>query len=295
MLNFNEWITASKINECVIAKLDIAGSNVLVKNRDRAYVASIEIVHELIDGVEVVYLHDTITDWSEGMNEYGIGIVNSALQVKEDEKEGLKKKKKSGPRQSKDGLKIRTALSKKTLKSVLKSIIEYHGKDPNKVGVTGETLVSDANDSYWIEMTSKVEPSIEKLSKKELVVRTNHGIDDPRLGYTKGKKKESSHSRLKLAHKALEKAKTIEGALDELAARHAKDNFMNPYRDNSRAKMHTTAQIGYDLKNKIVYIRYDEKFGKFEGVRRELPKGYVSKIQLIVSPVTDKEKGESKK
>jgi hypothetical protein len=291
MLRFNQWITASSINECVIAKLDIDGANILVKNRDRAYIAPIEIVHELIDGVEVVYLHDKVTDWSEGMNEYGIGIVNSALQVKEDEKEGVKKKKKTGPRPSRDGLKIRTALSKKTLKLALDSVKTFVGKDPNKVGVTGETIISDKSSSYLIEMTSNVEPIITKLSEKELVVRTNHGIDNPELGYTKGRKKESSHSRMDLAHKALCKAKSMESALDELAARHAKDNFMNPYRDDPRAKMHTTAQIGYDLANRIFYVRYDEKFGKFEGIKRNLPKGYVAKIQLVVAPVTDAEKG----
>ena len=30
---------------------------------------------------------DVDTDWSEGMNEFGIGLVNSALFVKRDEKE----------------------------------------------------------------------------------------------------------------------------------------------------------------------------------------------------------------
>ena len=38
---------------------------------------------------------DVDTDWSEGMNEFGIGLVNSALFVKRDEKEKkLKKSKK---------------------------------------------------------------------------------------------------------------------------------------------------------------------------------------------------------
>jgi hypothetical protein len=45
------------------------------------------VVHTIIYGVEVAYLHDMITDWSEGMNEHGIGVVNSALLVGHDEAE----------------------------------------------------------------------------------------------------------------------------------------------------------------------------------------------------------------
>ena len=37
--------------------------------------------------VEHCYVVDQDTGWSEGMNSEGIGIVNSALMVKQDEKE----------------------------------------------------------------------------------------------------------------------------------------------------------------------------------------------------------------
>ena len=78
----------STIDECVIAKLSVGGKSILAKNRDRGYQAQVEVIHELLDGVEVVYLHDKLTDWSEGLNEFGIGIANSSLSVAFDEKEG---------------------------------------------------------------------------------------------------------------------------------------------------------------------------------------------------------------
>ena len=64
-----EQITKS-INECVVAKVNIDGKTILAKNRDRGYKAQIEVIHELINEVEVVYIHDKLTDWSEGLNEY---------------------------------------------------------------------------------------------------------------------------------------------------------------------------------------------------------------------------------
>ena len=75
------------INECIIVHKKLGDTTIMAKNRDRMYKPELEVVHELINGVEVVYLHDVITDWSEGMNEFGIGVVNTALMVGFDEKE----------------------------------------------------------------------------------------------------------------------------------------------------------------------------------------------------------------
>lgn len=296
ILTFDEWCDQSSLNECVIAKFEVDGSNVLLKNRDRAYIAPIEVVHEMIDGVEVAYLHDKITDWSEGINEFGIGIVNSALKVKEDEKQGStpKKKKDYSPKPAQDGIKIREALTKKTLEEAKDSILNYTGEDPKDVGVTGETLISDGKDAYLIEMTSKTDPSVNKIPLDKFVVRTNHGIENEELGYTKGKKRESSISRKEVASEEISKATSVEDAMDRLAQHHEKDNFLNPYRDNPHAKMHTTAQLGYDLKNRVLHVRYDEKFGKFEGIKTDLPMGHIPKIQLIISPVTEEIKDAKK-
>ena len=60
------------------------------------------------NGVELCYMVDQDTDWSEGMNSNGIGLVNSALFVKRDEKDFDKTKKNKAP--SKDGIIIRHAL-----------------------------------------------------------------------------------------------------------------------------------------------------------------------------------------
>ena len=113
----------STLKECIIAHTVLNGKVLLAKNRDRAYTAKVTIVRELIGDVELVYILDKDTDWSEGMNNQGLAIINSALMVNADEKEKKLIKKKGKP--SEDGLKIRKALSYKNPSESLKSIVNY--------------------------------------------------------------------------------------------------------------------------------------------------------------------------
>jgi len=64
---------------CVIYYIDINGQLILAKNRDRPYKPEIEIIHEIVNGLEVVYMKDKNHGWIEGMNEMGSGMVNSTL------------------------------------------------------------------------------------------------------------------------------------------------------------------------------------------------------------------------
>ena len=54
------------IHECVIATIHLNGETFLAKNRDRKYNPDVEVIHELVNDVEIVYIHDKMTDWSEG-------------------------------------------------------------------------------------------------------------------------------------------------------------------------------------------------------------------------------------
>ena len=94
--------------ECTSVGVSVKNKIILAKNRDRTYYPKLKIIRELINGIETCYMYDVDTDYSEGMNEKGIGIVNTTLQGKEDEKETktVQKHKKL----SADGHKIRTAL-----------------------------------------------------------------------------------------------------------------------------------------------------------------------------------------
>jgi hypothetical protein len=276
----------TNLNECVVAKINVDGKTILAKNRDRGYKAQIEIIHEIVAGIEVVYLHDKLTDWSEGMNEYGIGIINASLQVDFDEKEGdLAKQnleKGKAPKVSYDGLKIRTALANDKLSEAIQSIVYYKGEDEKDVGVKGMTIVSNTKHSFIIEMTSKHLPVIKKIDKDDTVVRTNHGIEYKDTGYTSGVKRDSSISRMNLAKEALKKVKSTKEVLSALSKQYTKDNFMNPYRRKNKYDMETTSQVMYNLDDLEFHLRWDIDHSEFKGIVNRLPKGYKPKIKIVV-------------
>ena len=78
------------INECTIAHTVVSDKIILAKNRDRSYTARVKVVRELINDVEMVYIVDEDTDWSEGMNNYGTAIINCAPMVSADEIEEVR-------------------------------------------------------------------------------------------------------------------------------------------------------------------------------------------------------------
>jgi len=128
---------AKILQECIIVSKEVDDKFILAKNRDRAYAPTLEIIHTIMDGIEVAYLHDTTTDWSEGLNENGIGVVNSALLVGHDEAEHkiVKKGGKPGP----DGDKMRNIIKQPTLKDAIKAAVTYKGK--SGLSLKGQTFV----------------------------------------------------------------------------------------------------------------------------------------------------------
>ena len=278
------------INECVVATIHLNGETILAKNRDRKYSPTIEIIHELIDGVEVVYIHDTITDWSEGMNEYGIGIINASLLVHYDEIEADIAtgkvdfdKDKKGVQPSYDGLKIRKSLSKHKLGQAIKSIIEFAGEDKKDVGVKGMTMAANTEHSFVIELTSEHLPVIKKIDAPKVTVRTNHGISYPETGYTSGEKRKSSLSRKEIAEKELQKVTDSTQILNVLSKQYTDDNFLNPYRRSNKFKMYTTGQIMMNLDRLEFNFRWDTNHSKFNGVVNKLPKDYTPKIKITLT------------
>lgn len=281
------------LNECIITHTVLNGDVILAKNRDRAYTAKVKIIRELIGDVEIVYILDVDTDWSEGMNSYGIGIVNSALMVNADEKEKKIAKKKGAP--SDDGLKIRTALKFKKLNKAVDSIINFIGQDDKEIGVKGHTFVADTNESYIIELTSEHSAISKKLDRKLNHVRTNHGYEHKDTGYTSGPAKKSSEKRWDIAQDVLNKAKKPGDILDGLSGYHESDMRNNPYRDKDKVKnptktdvLSTTGQIMMDLNNLKFEVRFDDSESVYLGIDDRTPKNYKPKIKIIVKKVVNK-------
>ena len=271
-MNFKDFYNFDLLNECTSVGLSVNGSMILAKNRDRTYCPRIKLVREIVNGLEIAYMYDEDTDYAEGMNEKGIGIVNTTLQGKQDEKEGHKTKKRT--RLSRDGFKIRTALGFDNVGEVIKSL------DLFDRGLGGHTIIGSPEGIWSIEKLSFGKPTISKQQEGEVIVRTNHGIAYPDQGYQKGDDRESSLSRSMLAQKEARKA-TCPSDLLELLRRHHKgvQGFLEPYRTNY--KVWTSSQILLDLTNLKMTFVVDENTN-FLGIENRLPLDYKPKIQIDI-------------
>ena len=266
---------------CIIVSKEIDNKFILAKNRDRAYKPVLEVVHAIIDGVEVAYLHDITTDWSEGMNEYGIGVVNSALLVGHDEAEHKIVKK--GGKPGMDGVKMRNIIKQKNIKDAIKSCLSFKGK--SQLALKGHTFISSPNHMVSIETTSKHKPDIKTHNIKSPVVRTNHGHVFTDAGYTHGIKYLSSKMRKITAEKTIERVKDW----TEVAPTMRKQYFERESQLNMRrntVNMFTSSQTIMNLTDKILEIEYfKDKVESFEGIRTELPKEYQPKIKIQVRAI----------
>jgi len=275
------------LRECIITHSVLGNKVLLAKNRDRAYDAKVKVVRELIGDVELVYILDDETDWSEGMNSAGIGIINSALMVNADEKE--KKIIKHKGKVSEDGLKIRKALSYPTIAKSVQSIIKFFGKDKLDIGVKGHTFIVDTKNSISVEMTSKHSPVINKMDRDLNHVRTNHGYEYKDSGYTSGANRKSSESRWNIAHTVLTKAKVPSDILDGLGNYHPVNMRDNPYRDKDKVQnatskdvLSTSTQILLNLTDLEMTVRMDKEKSEYLGIIDRTPEWYNPVIQVTV-------------
>lgn len=268
---------------CIIVSKEIDNKFVLAKNRDRAYKPILEIVHTILDGVEVAYLHDITTDWSEGLNEFGIGVVNSALLVGHDEYEHKIVKK--GGKPGKDGVKIRNILKQKNIKDAIKSCVLFKGN--SQLALKGHTFISSPKHMVSIETTSKHKPHIIAHNVKSPIVRTNHGHIFTDAGYTSGVKYLSSKMRKISAEKKLNRVNDWKDVARAMRANvFEKGSHFNMRRDTP--DMFTSSQTVMNLTDRILRIEYfADKLKEFRGINRKLPKDYVPKIKIEIKKITN--------
>lgn len=276
------------INECTIVGSKMDDKIVLVKNRDRNYHPKVKIVHELINDIEVVYMLDTDTDYSEGMNEFGIGIINATLQGGADEKQkSHSKKSKKSNIQSKDGFKIRTALGYDNINEVIESVITFVGystghkvKDKSPTALNGHTFVGNQEDIYFIEKVSTAPPIIQKLDNDTNIIRTNHGISYQEKGYQKGKDRKSSISRYEKTQELINGISSYKDILPTLNKKQEDlPGWLNPRRYDY--KLWTTSQIELNLTDLEFRLVINEDT-EYLGIERNLPNGHKDKIKIDI-------------
>jgi hypothetical protein len=280
-VQFKDYFKASNINECTSVGISVGGKVILAKNRDRTYYPTVKIVRDIINGIEVAYMYDEDTDYSEGMNETGMGIVNTTLQGKRDENEGSDKNKKSlNKKLSADGNKIRKALGFSDIEKVVKCLDLYDR------GLGGHTTVGYKGGFVAIEKLKFGKPGITQYDTNGVIVRTNHGIKYPDQGYQFGKDRKSSLSRQLLATKEARLAEKPEDILINLRQHHSDiPAYLEPYRTNY--KVWTSSQILLNLTDLEMIFVVDEN-ANFLGIEDRLPRNYEPKIRIKIEKLETK-------
>jgi hypothetical protein len=263
---------------CVIAAGVWDGKRSLLKNRDRKYIPRVTIVRELLDGVEVAYMRDSVTGWCEGINEYGIGIANAALAVGLDEAEGMGKAvedKKGKKGKSLDGARILKALACETVKEAIDSLCSHLG------GLEGHSFVSDPNRAFSVELING-DCIIKPLDGSEIHVRTNHGRDTGGTGYTDGEGYLSSAARKEKATQILRQSK----APTDLGPDLMKNRSEGPRTQNDPVRdvdtMATTSQMVMNLTDRELDFYVIPGKMDYGGLEDRLPEGYKPKIAVRV-------------
>ena len=55
------------------------------KNRDRNYIPVLDFIESEKNGIDRMMMHDEITGYKEGINSHGISVLNTSLDVYDDE------------------------------------------------------------------------------------------------------------------------------------------------------------------------------------------------------------------
>lgn len=269
-----------RVDECIIVGGSVDGDHVLAKSRDRNYHARVEIVRDLLDdGTEIVYFQDLDTGYAEGMNSHGLGVINSALSISDDEKA---KDKTKGKVSSDDGPRMINALQYQDIDEAIKSLVGYMG------GIKGHTFVGNPTSLYSIEMSSAHTPVITPLDPRTgFDVRTNHGLEHDGAGYSPDRRPEDyMSSKIRKAQAEVELA-DIAG-FEEIAPALAQQSF-EPESNNNMlrrtepvAGMTTTSQVAMHLPKKEFVFYYFPEECDFEGIVDNTPDVYEPQINIKV-------------
>lgn len=213
------------------------------KNRDRKYVPTLDFLIEDVGDVERCMMHDQVTGYKEGINSYGLSILNTSLDVLEDEPDVQSGKAKNSP----DGQAIAEALALKDPLDAVKLLV--------KKKLVGCTMVFNKEDMYLIEAsdqdgTKPYEFIVKKIAKKNTVARTNHGIYLPWASFqrTPDDKEQtldriSSESRLLQAQEVVDSATKPEDLVDGLCQVNIDNPQLNIMRfSTEKDKFRTTSQ-----------------------------------------------------
>ena len=235
------------------------------KNRDRNYTPVLDFIEDEHDGTDRMMMHDQITGYKEGINSHGISILNTSLDIYDDESEVDAGTAETSP----DGRHIAEALLCDNVVDAVKLLIKHK--------LVGCTIVFDQQKLYLIEAadqdgTRPFKYRVKQIPKSETVARTNHGIWLPWAGFQRGsgdKQQEmdriSSEARLAQAQRVVEYAEDPEDLVDGLCQVYTSNPQLNIMRTNTDSnKYRTTSQQLCVPREKTLYCRPVSSHLKFD-------------------------------
>jgi hypothetical protein len=242
---------------CIIVAKYFPGTGwVGAKNRDRNYTPTLDFIEDNRQGMGRMMMHDQVTGYKEGINSTGLSILNTSLDVYDDEREVEAGQVDSSP----DGKIIAQALLYKDPMDAVRLLVK------RKLG--GCTMVFNERDLYLIEATDDdgTRPyryMVKRIGRGNTVARANHGLWLTDAGYqrTRGDKSEtlgriSSEARLLQAQAVVEAAQEPEDLVDGMCQVYINDPQLNIMRmSTERKKMRTTSQQLCVPQERTLYCR----------------------------------------
>jgi hypothetical protein len=242
------------------------------KNRDRNYTPVLDFIESEQQGVDRMMMHDRVTGYKEGINSAGLSILNTSLDVYDDESEVEAGTEHTSP----DGRIIAQALLYQDPLDAVKLLVKRQ--------LGGCTIVFNADDLYLIEATDDdgkgpFRSIVKKIAKKNTVARSNHGLWMPDAGYqwkpsntSETISRLSSETRLLLAEQVVKSAKKPEDLVDGMCQVYINDAQLNIMRTSTqRKKMRTTSQQLCVPKERTLYCRPISSHMEFDFWRLNRP------------------------
>jgi hypothetical protein len=235
------------------------------KNRDRTYIPVLDFIESESEGVDRMMMHDEITGYKEGINSRGVSILNTSLDVGDDETEVESGETKSSP----DGRMIAEALKLPTAEEAARFLVKQR--------LCGCTMVFDQDNMFLIEASNwdgkrPYRFRARKISQDQTVARTNHGIWMPTAGMQRSPRDRqqtldriSSESRLLLAEAVVKSASTPQDLVDGMCQVYINDPQLNILRTSTDGKkMRTTSQQLCVPRERTLYCRPVSSHMKFD-------------------------------
>ena len=225
------------------------------KNRDRNYTPTLDFIEDNRGGIGRMMMHDQVTGYREGINSAGVSILNTSLDVYDDETEVEAGEVDSSP----DGKIIAQALLYRDPMDAVRLLVKRH--------LGGCTMVFNQRDMYLIEATDDdgTKPYryiVKKIGRGNTIARANHGVWIQDAGYQRGKNKSetlgriSSDARLVQAQAIVDAAEEPEDLVDGMCQVYINDPQLNIMRmSTERKKMRTTSQQLCVPRERTLYCR----------------------------------------